>query len=166
MTPSSDSSTVQSSPHLLVLCTLVPPSSPNLLSPICPFYISSLCSLTTVPWSWLSFYTSCLLSPPDTLRVLQWNAGRFSARITELLHFLSSRPVDLICIQESNLNSSSFFQISGFSALCSDYTHSWCGILSRDATHASGGIVIFIRQGLSFSELSACSLCLILTLIT
>ena len=75
---------------------------------------------------------------------------------TELLHFLLSHPVDLICIQESNLNSS--FRIPGFSVLRSDRTHSRSGILSPDATHASGGVVIFVRQGLSFSELSTSSL--------
>ena len=96
--------------------------------------------------------------PPDSLRVLQWNAGGLPARSTELLHFLSSHPVDLICIQESNLNSSSSFRIPGFSALRSDRIHSRSGILSPDATHASGGVVIFVRQGLSFSELSTSSL--------
>ena len=96
--------------------------------------------------------------PPDSLRVLQWNAGGLRARSTELLHFLSSHSVDLICIQESNLNSSSSFRIPGFSVLRSDRTHSRSGILSSDATHASGGIVIFVRQGLSFSELSTTSL--------
>ena len=42
-----------------------------------------------------------LLPPLDSLRVLQWNAGRLRARSTELLLFLLSHPVDLICIQES-----------------------------------------------------------------
>ena len=55
--------------------------------------------------------------PPGSLRVLQWNAGGLRARSTELIHFLSSHPVDLICIQESNPNSSSSFQIPEFS-LC------------------------------------------------
>ena len=96
--------------------------------------------------------------PPDSLRVLQWNAGGLRARSTELLHFLSSHPVDLICIQESNLNSSSSFRIPGFSVLRSNRTHSRSGILSSDASHASGGVVIFVRQGLSFSELSTTSL--------
>ena len=96
--------------------------------------------------------------PPDSLRALQWNAGGLRARSTELLHFLSSHPVDLICIQESNLNSSSSFRIPGFSALRSDRTHSRSGILSSETTHASGGVVIFVRQGLSFSELSTSSL--------
>ena len=50
------------------------------------------------------------------------------ARSTELLHFISSHSVDLICIQESNLNLSSFFRIPGFSALRSDCSHSRSGI--------------------------------------
>ena len=85
---------------------------------------------------------------------------RSSSRSTELLHFLSSHPVDLICIQESNLNSSSSFRIPGFSPLCSDRTHSWSGILSSDTTHASCNVVIFVRQGLS-SELSTSFLSLL-----
>ena len=95
---------------------------------------------------------------PDSLRVLQWNAGGLRARSIELLHFLLSHSVDLICIQESNLNSSSSFRIPGFSALRSDCTHSRSGILFCDATHASGGVIIIVRQGLSFSELSTSSL--------
>ena len=101
------------------------------------------------------------LLPPDSLRVLQWNAGGFRARSTELLHFLSSHPVDPICIQESNLNSSSSFRIPGVSVVRSDRTHSRSGILFPDATHASCGVAIFVRQGLSFSELSTTSLLLL-----
>ena len=96
--------------------------------------------------------------PPDSLGVVQWNAGGVRVRSTELFHFLSSHPVDLICIQESNLNSSSSFRIPGFSALRSDRTHSRSGILSPDDTYASGGVVTSVRQGLSFSELSTSSL--------
>ena len=166
VTPSSDSSdmytsTVQSgpssdnaalSPHPR-LQTSYPPSvhfiypssdsSPSSPAPGCP---------STPPASSL---------PPDSLRVLQWNAGGLRARSTELLHFLLSHPVDLICIQESNLNSSPFFRVPGFSTLHSNRIHSQSGILSPDATHASGGVVIFIRQGLSFSELSTSSLSLL-----
>ena len=97
------------------------------------------------------------LPPASSLRVLQWNAGGLRARSTELFHFLSSHPVDLIFIQESNLNSSSSFRIPGFSALRSDRTHSWSDIRSSNARHASG-VVIFVRKGLSFSELSTSSL--------
>ena len=96
--------------------------------------------------------------PPDFLRVLQWNAGGLQARSTELLHFLLSHPIDLICIQESNLDLSSSFRIPEFSALHSDCTHSQSGILYRDATHTSEDVIIFVEQGLSFSELSTSSL--------
>ena len=139
-------------------------SRPTLVSkpliPICPFYILPLCPLTSIPCSWLSFCASCFLSPRLS-QILQWNAGGLRARSTKLLHFLSSHPVDLICIQESNLNSSSSFRIPGFSALRSDRTHSRSGIVSPDATYASGNVVIFIRQGLSFSELSTSSFSLL-----
>ena len=107
---------------------------------------------------------SCLSTPPapsspsDSLRVLQCNAGDLRVRSTELLHFFLSHPADFICIQESNLDSSFSFRIPGFSTLRSDSTHSRSGILSPDATHAIGGVIIFIRQGLSFSELSTSSL--------
>ena len=77
---------------------------------------------------------------------------------TKLLHFISSYPVDPISIQESNLNLSSSFRIPGFSALRSDGTHSRSGIFSTDVTDSSGRVIIFVRQGLSFSELSTSSL--------
>ena len=76
----------------------------------------------------------CFSLPPasssfsNSLRVLQWNAGDLQFRSTELLHFILSHPVDLICIQGSNLNLSSSFRIPGFSALRSDGTHSRSGI--------------------------------------
>ena len=96
--------------------------------------------------------------PLDFLRVLQWNVGGLQARSTELLHFLSFHLVDLVCIQESNLNLSSSFRIPGFSALRSDGTYSRSGIFSIDTTDASGGVIVFVRQGLSFAELSIFSL--------
>ena len=74
------------------------------------------------------------------------------------MHSLSSHPVDLFCIQESNLNSSSFFRIPGFFSLRSDRTHSQSDILFYDATYSNGGVIIFVKQGLSFSKLSTFSL--------
>ena len=151
------SSTVQSGPLLLMLHSR-PTLVPKPLIPRRPILY-----LLPLPFHHRPLLLAVLLRllpplPSDSLRVLQWNAGGLRARSTELLHFLSSHPVDLICIQESNLNSSSFFRIPGFSALRSDRTHSRSGILSPDATHASGGVVIFVRQGLSISELSTSSL--------
>ena len=106
----------------------------------------------------VSLYLLLPLPHPNSLRVLQWNAGGLQARSNELLPFISSHPVDLIGIQEPNLNLSSSFRIPGFSALRSDGTHSRSGIFSTDVTDASGGVIIFARQGLSFSELSTSSL--------
>ena len=112
--------------HVYLHCTIWPPSTDAALSPhprlqtsyppsahsIFPSSASSPPSLapgrhSTPPAS---------SPPPNSLRVLQWYAGGIRARSTELLHFLSSHPVDLMCIQESNLNSSSSFRI-----LCSAF---------------------------------------------
>ena len=164
-TTSSDStdmytSTVQSGPPLLMLH-----SCPTLISkPLIPYL--PILYLLPLPLHHRPLLLAFLLHllpplPPDSLRILQWNAWGLKARSTELLHFLSSHPVDPICIQEFNLNSSSSFQIPGFSALRSDHTHSWSGILSPDDMHASGVVVIFVRQSLSFSELSTSSLSLL-----
>ena len=109
----------------------------------------------------VSLYLLLSLPLPNSLRVLQWNAGGLCTRSTKLLHFISSHSVDLIYIQESNLNSSSSFQIPGFSALRSHGTHSRSGIFSTDVPDASSGVIIFVRQGLFFSELSTSSLSLL-----
>ena len=106
----------------------------------------------------VSLYLLLPLPLPNSLRVLQWNAGGLRARRTKLIHFISSHPVDLIYIQESNLNLSSSFRIPGFSALQSHGTHSRSGIFSTNVTDASGCVIIFVRQSLFFSELSASSL--------
>ena len=109
-----------------------------------------------------------LLPPlsPDSLRVLQSNAGGLRARSTELLHFLSSHPVDLICIQESNLNSSSSLQIPGFSALHSDRIHSRSGIpLLMTRTLAAVSLFSSGRAYLFLNSLTLLFLCLIPTLI-
>ena len=76
----------------------------------------------------VSLYLLLPLLLPNSLRVLQWNAEGLRARSTELLHFILSHPVDLICIQETKPILSSSFRIPGFSALRSDGTHSRSGI--------------------------------------
>ena len=131
-------STVESGPPLLMLY-----SRPTLVSkPLIPhlpiIYLLPLPSHHCPLLLAILLHLLPSLFPSDSLRVLQWNAGGLRARSTELLHFILSHPVDLICIQESNLNSSSSFRIPGFSSLRCDRTHSRSGILS-DTTHASGG---------------------------
>ena len=89
----------------------------------------------------VSLYLLFSLPFPNSLKVLQWNAGGLRARRIKLIHFISSHPIDLICIQESNLNLSSSFRIPGFSALQSHGTHSRSGIFSTDVADASGGVL-------------------------
>ena len=109
----------------------------------------------------VSLYPQLSLPLPNSLRVLQWNAGVLQARRTKLLHFILSHPIDLIYIQESNLNLSFSFRISGFSALRSHGIHSRSGIFSIDVADASGSVIIFVKQSLFFSELSTSSLSLL-----
>ena len=74
-----------------------------------------------------------------------------------LNYFTFFRPI-LLTLSVSRNPILTHLPLSRFSALRSDRTHSRCGILFRDTTHASGGVIIFVRQGLSFSELSTSSL--------
>ena len=98
------------------------------------------------------FIYSASYFSPDSLTVLQWNVGDLRAGSTKLLRFILLHPVDLICNQESNSKSSSTFQITGFSVLQFDRTHSRPGILSPHNPNASLGVIIFIWQSVSFSE--------------
>ena len=152
-------STVLPGPHQLMQL-----SSPTLAFKLLILLFPSLFLFSLLPHHRLFLLAVLLrlllpvLSPRNCPRFLQWNAGGLRARSTEMQDFNSSYPVDFSCIQESNLNSFSSFRIPRLSALRFDYTHSRSGILFRDATHASGGVIIFVRQGLSFSELSTSSL--------
>ena len=125
------------------------PSHPRLQTsyPSSAHSVSSSYASSQSPLAGSCPFTSPASFPPsDSFKILHWNAGGLKARSIKLLHFLSSHPVDLIRFEESNFNSSFSFQIPGFSTLQSDRTHSRSGILSRDATHATGGVIIFVRQ--------------------
>ena len=166
MTSSSDSSswytfTAQSGPLLLMqhshpTLTFKPfiLFSPTLyLLPLHPHHCLMILAV--------SLYLLLSVPLPNSLRFLQWNAGDLQARSTKLLYFISSHLVDLIYIQESNLNLSSSFRIPENSALRSDRTHSQSGIFSTDVADASGGVIIFVKQGSSVSELSTSSFSLL-----
>ena len=166
MTSSSDSSswytsTAQSGP-LLLMQHLHPTLAFKLLIFFSPtLYLFPLHPHHRLMLLAVSLYLLLSLPFANSLKVLQWNAGCLQARSTKLLHFISSHPVDLIYIQQSNLDLSSSFWIPGFSALQSHGTHSRSGIFSTDVADASDGVIIFVRQGLFFSELSTSSLSLL-----
>ena len=115
-------STAQSGPHLLMQHshpTLA--FNPFILFPPTSHLLPLHSHHRLVPLA-VSLYLLLTLLP-NCLRELQLNAEGLRSRSTELVHFVSSHPVDLIYIQESNLNLSSSFRIPGFSALRSDGTH-------------------------------------------
>ena len=105
----------------------------------------------------VSLYLRLPLPLLNSLRVLQWNAGGLRARSTELLHFILSHPVDLICIREPNLNLSYSFRIPGFLALRSDGTPTphlvFFLLMSQTLAAASS-----FSSGRSYSSLSFLSL--------
>ena len=166
VTPSSDSSdtytsTVQSgppsanaalSPHPR-LQTSYPPSA---------HYISSPFALP--PPSLAPGYPSAppAFSPPLTLtgffngmlEVFEPGALNYSTFSRPILSILSASMNPILTLLPLSEFLSSL-------ALRSDHTHSRSGILSPDATHASGVVVIFVGQGLSFSEPSTSSLSLL-----
>ena len=88
---------------------------------------------------------------PNSLRFLQWNAGGLQAGA---LNYYS-----LFCLILLTLSTHLPLAGSLDSLLCDLIVPTpRSGILSADATHASGDVIIFVRQGLSFSELSTCTL--------
>ena len=115
----------------------------------------------------VSLYLLLPLPLLNFLRVFQRNAGGLQAKSTELLHFTFSYPVGHICIQESNLNLSSFFRIPGFSALRFHGTHSRSGIfLLMSQTLAAASSFLSGRVYPSLSFLPSLFLRLTSTLIT
>ena len=122
MTSSSDSSswytfTAQSGPHLLMQHSHSTLTFKLLILFPRTLYLLPLHSHHRLMLLAVSLYLLLSLPLPNFLRVLQWNAGGLRARRTKLIHFISSHPVGLIYIQESNLNLSTSFRIPGFSAL-------------------------------------------------
>ena len=83
--------------------TLLPPTSYLLL-----LHLRSLMFLAFL-------YLLLPLPPPDSFRVFRWNPGGLRARSAELLYFISLHHVNLICIQESILNSCFSHRILGYS---------------------------------------------------
>ena len=67
----------------------------------------------------VSFYLLLHLPLPNSPKVLQWNARGLPARSTALQHFISSHPVDLICIQEFYSSKQNYVTI--------------CNLLSQDS---------------------------------
>ena len=160
VTPSSDSSdtytsTAQSGPPLLILHSCVTPISKPLI-PHLPILYLLLLPFHHRPLLLAIFL--CLLPPLLPLTLSGFFNGMLEVSMPGALnYFIFYRPIQSI-LSASRNPILTHLPLSGFSALRSDCTHSRSGILSPDTTHASDGVIIFVRQGLSFSELSTSSL--------
>ena len=155
VTPPSDSSgtytsTVESGPPLLMLHFC-----PTLVSKLLIPHLPILYEYLLPPPSLAPGYTSAPPLLPLTL------SGFFNGMLEvfepgALNYFTFFHPI-LSTLSAFRNPIFTHLPLSGFSALRSDRTHSRSGILFSDASHASGGVVIFVGQGLSFSELSTTS---------
>lgn len=78
------------------------------------------------------------------LSILQWNANSLVAHLSELKHFLDeidSLP-DVICVQETRLSDKhNSIKINGYT------------LLRRDGKNGHGGVAIFLKNDISYSEL-------------
>ena len=74
---------------------------------------------------------------------MQWNANGLRAHINELKNLLASTdpPIDVLCLEETFLNSGQRFNLPGYQIVRKDRT-----------TSAKGGLVIAIRDGISHTE--------------
>ena len=146
------------------LCNLAPPllmlhSCPTLVSKALITHLPIIYLLplppTTIPCSWLSFCTSCLLSPLTLSGFFNGMLEVFKAGALNYFTFFHPILSTLSAFRNLILT---LLPLSGFSALRSDGTHSQSGIPSSNTMHTSHGVVVFVRQGLSFSEFSTSSL--------
>ena len=139
---------------------LAPPPPHPLLKTGYPSSAFSLpCPATSSPApSPLNHSSPAPPSSSDFLSILQWNAGGLRAKKVELLHYVSLFPPDVICIQESGLSSSSSFNIPGYISFRSDRTRSRSDNPASTDSHIGGGVVTFVRKGLSASQFSTDSL--------
>ena len=135
VTPSDMYTSIVHSSPLCWCCTFASPSSSNLLSP-------SAYSVSAPSPQPLAVLLRLQLSLPLAL----------SGFFTGMLEVFEPEALNYFTIFRSTLLT--LFVSSN--PILTDLPDSW--ILSRDASHASDGVIIFVRQGLSFSELSTASL--------
>ena len=143
-------STVQlgpSSPPSSNAALLLHPCLQTSYPPFRPLGIFFLCTLPTSSCSWLFSYISYFLF--SLTRSEFFNAMLEVFEPGTLNYHILPRLILKILYVFRN-PALTHLLLSGFSALRSDRTHSRSGILSPDITHTSGGVIIFVGQGLSF----------------
>ena len=127
-----------------------PATSPILFS-FCNVTNSSFCPFSSLHHFQLFSHTSGFLFFTRLAQGSLMKCSRSSCQKSLIHHFLLFFPVNLISIQESNLNSLLSFRTPGYSTLRSDYISSWSGSLSPADPYVGGDVVIFLRQGATYS---------------
>jgi exonuclease III len=76
--------------------------------------------------------------------ILQWNLNGFYARLAELQNFLSTtpNPPHIICLQETRVRPNKKIKINGYNIERKDKANSTAG---------HGGLVVAIKEGLTYS---------------
>lgn len=77
----------------------------------------------------------------DSLKVLLWNANGIRSRVPEISSTLSSRNVDIFCLNESRLRNDEFVDIKGYKF-----------IRNNRIDRGGGGVAIFIKTNLDVVE--------------
>ena len=124
-----------------------PPSASSIPSPQTQHTISPLTQSSFLPSS----------PSRNNLRILQWNANEIRPRRTELIQFLSYNQYDLIFIQKSHLSSDSNFRIPGYKTLQKNRSMIRKGT-TNSAGNLGGGVLILVKNGLTYTSLSTQSL--------
>ena len=82
---------------------------------------------------------------PLSSSILQWNVRSLNDyKITDLLKYTSSHNIDILCLQETHLNSSVNLKIPGYDVLRKD----------RSSNRIGGGVAILVRSHLKFCGIS------------
>nr|CAH7715725.1 unnamed protein product [Callosobruchus chinensis] len=76
------------------------------------------------------------------MHIIQWNARSIVANRASLQHFLSNNLTHFVAVSETWLNTSHTFTLKGFN------------FVKKCRNDGSGGVGIFIKEGINFSELN------------
>lgn len=82
--------------------------------------------------------------PPESLKVMNWNACSVANRIDELTEFLTTSDIDVAVITETHLNVSLNFAIPGFQE----------PVRQDRKDQTWGGVAILVREGIHFREIA------------
>ena len=75
--------------------------------------------------------------------IIQWNVNSYFSRLTNLQRLIKERQPQTLALQETNFKNDFCADIRGYSST----------FKNRSSKHASGGVAIFIKNDINFTEL-------------